>query len=149
MDSAVLIAFVQHEWLLFLALIVIIFMLFQSHFGDKMAGYASVTPEQAVRLINDDALVLDVRSVDEFRSGHLNGAKNIALADLAQKMEILSAHKTTPVLVYCESGMRSARACSQLKKAGFEQLHNLAGGMAAWRGANLPVVKVGKKHKAA
>lgn len=139
--------FVQEQWLLFLALAIILFMLIQTHFGDQMAGYASVSPEQATRLINDGAFVLDVRSVDEYRAGHLSGAKNLSVADLAQKLSTLDEHKAGPTLVYCESGMRSARACGMLKKAGFEQLSNLSGGLSAWRAANLPVAKPGKKKK--
>ena len=110
-----------------------------------MAGYASVTPEQAVRLINDGAFVLDVRSIDEFRTGNLSGAKNISVADLAQKLETLAAHKEGPTLVYCESGMRSARACGMLLKAGFSNISNLSGGISSWRSANLPLAKHGKK----
>lgn len=145
MESALFMEFMQQQWLLFLALVIVLFMLFQSHFGDKLSGYASVAPEQAVRMMNDGAFILDVRSVDEYRSGHLTGAKNLSVADLPSKMDSLEAHKSGPTIVYCESGMRSARACGLLRKAGFEQLHNLSGGISAWRGANLPIVKQGKK----
>jgi len=116
--------FMQEQWILFLGLLLIVFMIIQTQFADKLAGYASVTPDQAVRLMNDGAFVLDVRSIDEFRTGHLNGAKNISIADLAQKIATLSERKEGPTLVYCESGARSARACSMLTKAGFTQLHN-------------------------
>lgn len=145
MESALVIEFMQQQWLLMLALMIVLFMLFQSHFGDKLSGYASIAPEQAVRLMNDGAFVLDVRSIDEYRSGHLTGAKNLSVADLPAKLDSLEAHKAGPTLVYCESGMRSARACGILRKAGFEQLHNLSGGISAWRGANLPIAKQGKK----
>jgi rhodanese-related sulfurtransferase len=145
MDATLVFEFVQQQWLLVASLVIIVIMLVQSHFGDKFAGYASVSPEQAVRLMNDGAFVLDVRSIDEYRSGHIIGAKNISIADLANKIDSLEAHKTAPMVVYCESGMRSARACGLLTKAGFTQLHNLSGGMSAWRAANLPVAKQGKK----
>jgi rhodanese-related sulfurtransferase len=147
MDSALLGEFVQQQWLLFFSLFIIIFMIIQTYFGDKMAGYASVSPEQAVRLINDGAFVLDVRSVDEYRTGHLNVAKNISIADLAQKLESLNEHKEGPTLVYCESGMRSARACGMLIKAGFKNISNLSGGISSWRSANLPLAKHNKKGK--
>jgi rhodanese-related sulfurtransferase len=147
MDLALLGEFAQQQWLLFFSLFIIIVMIINSHFGDKMAGYASVSPEQAVRLINDGAFVLDVRSIDEYRTGHLSGAKNISVTDLTQKIESLSEHKTGTTLVYCESGMRSARACGMLTKAGFENVHNLSGGVSSWRAANLPLAKAGKKSK--
>ncbi|MBD3767238.1 MAG: rhodanese-like domain-containing protein [Gammaproteobacteria bacterium] len=145
MESALIIEFMQQQWLLLLALMIVLFMLFQSHFGDKLSGYASIAPEQAVRMMNDGAFVLDVRSIDEYRGGHLTGAKNLSVADLPTKLDSLEAHKAGPTIVYCESGLRSARACGILRKAGFEQLHNLSGGINAWRGANLPIVKQGKK----
>lgn len=145
MESALIIEFMQQQWLLLLALMIVLFMLFQSHFGDKLSGYASIAPEQAVRMMNDGAFVLDVRSIDEYRGGHLTGAKNLSVADLPTKLDSLEAHKSGPTIVYCESGMRSVRACGILRKAGFEQLHNLSGGISAWRGANLPIVKQGKK----
>lgn len=145
MDWALFGAFVEQQWLLFAALFIIIVMLVNTHMGDKMSGYASVSPEEAVRLLNDGAFVLDVRTIDEFRTGHLSGAKNISITDLASKLDSLSSHQSGPTLVYCESGMRSSRACAMLKKAGFEQLHNLSGGAAAWRAANLPLAKAGKK----
>mgnify|MGYP000238100884 CR=1 FL=1 len=145
MSEASFLLFMQEQWILFLALALIIFMLIHSHFGDQMAGFASIQANDAVRLMNDGAFVLDVRSIDEFRSGHLSGAKNIPVSDIALKMESILTHKTEPTLVYCESGMRSSRACGQLLKAGFTNIHNLSGGVNAWRAANLPLAKYGRK----
>jgi rhodanese-related sulfurtransferase len=110
-----------------------------------MAGFVGIQPNDAVKLMNDGAFIIDVRSIDEFRSGHLSNAKNIPLSDLMQKIDNLSTHKEGPTLIYCESGMRSSRACGQLVKAGFTNLHNLTGGLTAWRSANLPLAKQGKK----
>ena len=87
MESALVIEFMQQQWLLVLALMIVLFMLFQSHFGDKLSGYASIAPEQAVRLMNDGAFMLDVRSLDEYRSGHLTGAKNVSVGDLPTKLD--------------------------------------------------------------
>ena len=137
--------FMQEQWILFIALVLIIFMLIHSHFGDHIAGFKSIQPNDAVRLMNDGAFILDVRSIDEFRSGHLTGAKNLPLSDLAQKIETLSSHKADATIVYCESGMRSSRACGQLVKAGFTNIQNLSGGVSAWRAANLPLAKYGRK----
>jgi rhodanese-related sulfurtransferase len=145
MSEASFLLFVQEQWILFVALILIIFMLIHSHFGDQMAGFVGIQPNDAVKLMNDGAFIIDVRSIDEFRSGHLSNAKNIPLSDLMQKIDNLSTHKEGPTLIYCESGMRSSRACGQLVKAGFTNLHNLTGGLTAWRSANLPLAKQGKK----
>lgn len=109
----------------------------------------SVGPNEASLLMNrEDAKVLDVREPDEFASGHLPDALNIPLSQLAQRQTELEAFKEFPVLVYCASGGRSGRACNDLNKKGFKQVHNLAGGVNAWRQAGLPVRKPGKgRHK--
>ncbi|HWS76604.1 MAG TPA: rhodanese-like domain-containing protein [Quisquiliibacterium sp.] len=93
----------------------------------------------ATRLINDsNAIVLDVREPAEFAAGHMPNARNIPLGELDKRVGDLPQGK--PVLVCCASGARSGKAISLLRKGGREAF-NLAGGMAAWRQAGLPVVK--------
>jgi len=102
---------------------------------------AGVSPTEAVQLINrEKAQVIDVCSADEFKAGHLVGAKNIPLADLAGAKG-LPGNKTTPLVVVCASGARSSKAVSQLKGMGYDNAQSLRGGLAAWRAANLPVEK--------
>lgn len=93
----------------------------------------------ATRLINDShAIVLDIREPAEFASGHLPNARNIPLGELEKRAGDLPQGK--PVLVCCASGARSAKAAALLRGAGRE-VFNLAGGLAAWRQAGLPLVK--------
>ncbi len=93
----------------------------------------------ATRLINDShAVVLDVRDPAEFAAGHLPNARNIPMAELDKRVNDLPQGK--PVLVCCASGARSGRALSLLRQGGREAF-NLAGGVAAWRQAGLPVVR--------
>ncbi|MFM8547427.1 MAG: rhodanese-like domain-containing protein [Betaproteobacteria bacterium] len=106
----------------------------------KRTAGASVDTLGATRLINDtQAVVIDVRAAGEFEAGHLPGARNIALADLEQKMGELPQGR--PVIVCCNSGMTSAKAAAALRKAGRQEVFNLDGGLNAWRQAGLPVVK--------
>ena len=103
---------------------------------------AGVSPTEAVQLINrEKAQVIDVCSSDEFKAGHLVGAKNIPLPELAAGAKGLPGNKTTPLVVVCASGARSGKAVSQLKEMGYENAQSLRGGLAAWRAANLPVEK--------
>lgn len=105
------------------------------------AGAAEVTPAEAVLLINrENALVLDVRSDAEFASGHIADARNIPLAQLAERIGELRKYQQKPILVNCQSGVRTGSACAQLKKAGFTRVYHLSGGMAAWKKASLPTV---------
>lgn len=83
-------------------------------------------------------LVLDVRQPDEFRAGHINGAKLIPLNELYSRMSELP--KGREIICICASGSRSSSAAKTLAKAGFSVL-NVSGGMTAWRMAKLPVQK--------
>lgn len=103
-----------------------------------MAG-AMVNTLQATRLINDGAVVLDVREAAEFATGHLTGSRNIPVGEVERRAGELPAGK--PVVVVCASGGRSARAASVLRKAGRADVYCLDGGVAGWRQAGLPVVR--------
>ncbi len=106
--------------------------------GDMGQG---LTPAAAVQLINrEKAQVIDVCSAQEFASGHVAGAKNVPLDQLATAKG-LPNNKKIPLVVVCASGQRSAKAVAQLKALGFENAQSLAGGLRAWREANLPVEK--------
>ncbi len=86
------------------------------------------------------AFLLDVRNPDEFAAGRLPGAKLVPVAELEARLAELPADKKTPVLVYCAKGGRSARAARLLSEKGYESVHDLAGGIAAWKDAGKPVV---------
>lgn len=103
---------------------------------------SSVTPNEAVMLINHgNALVLDVREDVEFAMSHIADARHIPLGQLAERTGELQKWKDKAIVVNCQSGMRSAKACAMLKKHGFTQVSNLQGGLAAWQSAKLPVTK--------
>lgn len=97
---------------------------------------------QATQLINrGNGVILDVREPAAFASGHLREAKNIPFKELSNRMNELDKFKAKSVIVVCQSGMQSAKAATQLRKAGFEDAVSLDGGIAAWQAQNLPVVK--------
>jgi len=117
-------------------------MLLLPSFKKGAAGVPSLTTAEAINLINrDHALVLDVRNDAEFASGHIVDAKHIPLDKLAERLNELAKFKDKPILVNCQRGMRSAKACDILRKAEFAKVNNLAGGLDAWLAAKLPVVK--------
>lgn len=103
---------------------------------------AKVTQLQATQFINQGkTLILDVRSAEEFASGHLLNAKHIPLPELASRIKEIEKSKNTTVITVCERGVRSASAAALLAKAGFAQAVSLEGGVAAWRSQGLPTVK--------
>ena len=81
-------------------------------------------------------LLLDVRTSQEFASGHIEGAQNISLQDLPQRMNELPKDK--PIVLYCRSGNRSNTAARMLQQAGFTDVYDL-GGVIAWQAQGLPL----------
>jgi rhodanese-related sulfurtransferase len=106
------------------------------------AAMAGLNPAGAVQLINrEKAVVIDVCEPGEFSTGHVGGAKNIPLGELESKLGGAVKNKSLPLILVCQSGARSGRAVAIAKKLGYERAQSLGGGLASWRGANLPVEK--------
>lgn len=97
---------------------------------------------QATQLINQGkTVILDVRDADEFAISHIRDARNIPLKDLAKRMSELDKFKSKAVIVVCQSGVRSAKATTQLKNAGFNEVYSLSGGLVEWQAQGLPTAK--------
>jgi rhodanese-related sulfurtransferase len=111
------------------------------------SGGQSVGPMDAVRLINEGALLLDVRTQAEFDAGHILDARHVPQDQVASSAESLKKYKDKVVIACCESGMRSGAAARVLQAQGFGKVVNLKGGLQAWRAENLPLVKPGAKGK--
>ena len=110
------------------------------NFVADSGGKNAVDPLGATALINhEEALILDVRSMAEFKDGHIVNAVNIPLNGLGNNLKQLEKHRDKPIIAVCRSGSRSGAACRLLSKQGFAQTKNLRGGMMAWESANLPV----------
>ena len=141
-----LLEFTGNHTLLVLALMIGFFVLVFSELRRKAGRLVNVEATEAVRLINNDAIVIDLRSVDAFSKGHIVNARNIPSDELAAKMDNLEASKTRPIVAVCEAGISSTKAVNSLRAAGFESVYGLKGGMTGWGQAGLPVV-TGKKTK--
>jgi rhodanese-related sulfurtransferase len=112
-------------------------------FSRARSGGQSVAPTEAVRLMNQGAVLVDVRTRAEFDGGHILDARHVPQDEVAQAAETLKRFKEKPVIVCCESGMRSGAAARVLQGQGFTTVVNLRGGLQAWRAENLPLVKDG------
>ena len=112
-----------------------------NEFRARASSFASIGPGEAVRLVNDGALLVDVRGAAEFAAGHIAGARNLPGAAIADGAEQLARFKEKAIIAYCDSGLTAGAAARHLKRLGFKQAFNLRGGLAAWRQENLPVVK--------
>ncbi|NJM24630.1 MAG: rhodanese-like domain-containing protein [Bacteroidia bacterium] len=85
--------------------------------------------------------MLDVRTTPEIAQGFIEGAIQMDFNDRKFKNNLATLDKDKTYFVYCASGIRSARALAIMKDMGFARVHHLAGGLAAWKDAGLPVTK--------
>jgi len=99
----------------------------------------AVSPQELIRLMNQGALLLDLRPQDQFAAGHLAGARQMSGEALLSAGDTLKKHKGKTVVVYDEAGSVSAAAARQLIAQGFTRAFTLRGGVAAWRSDNLPL----------
>lgn len=117
-------------------------MLLLPLFNRSTAGSTLLSVTEAVMLMSrKQVLVLDVREPDEFKQGHLQGARNVPLSQLATRLAELEKLKDKPVLLVCQRGNRTRSAAKILKAQKFTALHQLKGGMQAWLEAKMPTGK--------
>ncbi len=108
---------------------------------ERARGVGAVGPQDAVRLMNQGAALLDVRSTEDYAAGHIRGARSFPAAQLAESSDGLKRYKDKPVIVYCERGVSASGAMRQLTQQGFSKVVNLRGGLRAWRAEQLPVAR--------
>ncbi len=139
--------FAGNNTVLVLVLMISFFVVIFSELRRKASGLVNVEAIEAVRLINNDAVVIDLRSIDAFAKGHIVSARSVPLDELDTKINSFGAMKSKPIIAVCDSGVSSTKAVNTLRTAGFESVYGLKGGMAGWSQAGMPVV-TGRKTKA-
>lgn len=134
--------FVINNWYLFLALIVVLALLIGPTAMQRMHGIQSLSPAQAVLLVNrQSGTFADVSEPTEYKAGHIPNAINLPLSALDQGAGPLNKYKERPVVVVARASNRALKAATTLRKRGFASVHVLAGGLAAWEKENLPLEK--------
>jgi len=107
-----------------------------------LRGYKGLRPAELTGLVNrDSALVVDLRPYADFDKGHIAGAKNVLMTQFDPENPQLKTAKSLPVVLVCKTGQSAGAAAKRLRKAGFEKVYVLDGGIAAWQQADLPLVK--------
>ena len=133
--------FVIENWYLFAAALVSGGLLIWPILTQGTTAGTKVSTADAVQLINRErAVLIDISEPAEFAAGHAAGSRSVPLSSLEASRD-LPKNKAVPVVVVCPTGSRAPRAVAVLKKLGFENARALAGGLEAWRAANLPVEK--------
>ncbi|MES2595516.1 MAG: rhodanese-like domain-containing protein [Verrucomicrobiota bacterium] len=101
-----------------------------------------VEADEAAKLIADGKVtVVDVRTAEEFKDGHIQGAKNIDITEKDFDAKLGALDKSKPVLVHCQAGGRSTRSLPSFEKLSFPQVYHLDGGYNGWMKAGKPVEK--------
>ena len=127
--------------LLSIGVVIVLALIIANELHSKVLGPKRFSALQLVQFINrDTGLVLDIRGQNDYRKGHIAHSKNIPLSDLEKRASELEKHKSSPIVLVCALGNTASTAAAKLKKLGFEP-HILVGGLNAWQGASLPVVK--------
>lgn len=130
----------NYNWVLILVALISGGMLLWPMIRGGVAG--GVSTQEAVRLINrEKAVVVDVCEADEFAQGHIGGARNVPMAQLERRLPEVVKNKAVPLILVCAGGGRAQRALGTAKKLGYDKAQALAGGLKAWKDANLPVEK--------
>ena len=106
------------------------------------ATASGLSTASAVQLINRErAVVVDVCEAEEYAAGHVGGARNVPVGQLEQRLPEVVKNKGLPLILVCGTGGRANRALAVARKLGYDKAHVLAGGLKAWKEANLPLEK--------
>ncbi len=142
MNYEELLAFAGRNPMLSLALVGLTVAIIATEVARLFRGYKSLKPAELTRMINaGDAVVIDLSATSDFEKGHIVGSRNVQPAQLTPAHKLLASARQSPVVLLCRTGNASATAAKALKKAGFEQVYVLDGGLPAWQAADLPLVK--------
>ncbi|MBS0376151.1 MAG: rhodanese-like domain-containing protein [Proteobacteria bacterium] len=133
--------YATHHYALVALAVVLAVLVFVYEFRARTAAFGSITPADAVRLLNGGALLVDIRGKEAFEAGHIGGARHVPGEAIANGAQSLERFKEKAIIAYCDNGMTAGSAARHLGRLGFTKAYNLRGGLAAWRQENLPVVK--------
>lgn len=132
--------FVLRHWQLstLFVLLLVAYMVFE--FKQETGGSGKVSPDEAIGLMNHEhAVILDIRSKEEFSTGHLLGAQHVAADESDAKLKRFQKYSQKPVIVVCAQGKSSVKFVKRLEEQGLTKVSSLAGGVNAWRDAGLPL----------
>jgi rhodanese-related sulfurtransferase len=130
----------HHPWLAgALVLVSILVIVYEMRVQSEAKG--SVSPQDMVRLMNQGALLIDLRPLEQYSAGHVGGARQMNGEQILQAADTLKKYKEKAVVVYDDTGSLGASAVRQLAAQGFTKAFNLRGGLAAWRTENLPLTR--------
>ncbi len=120
------------------------FLLVFTELQRKARGLTNIEPQDAVKLINSEAVVIDLRNAEAFARGHIVNAKNIPFDELQANKDKIAKYAKKSIIAVCDAGMTSSKVVDSMRKSGIENVYGLKGGINAWTQANLPLVTAKK-----
>ena len=142
MDLAELTAFAARHPILSLAFAGLTVAVVANELTGLFRGYKGLRPAGLTALVNrDNALVVDLRPIADFEKGHIPGSKNVQMSQFDPEAKQLASARTLPVVLVCKAGQVAGGAAQRLRKAGFERVYVLDGGIGAWQQDGLPLAK--------
>lgn len=135
--------FVSRNTILSLAWVALLIAVIVMTFKSRFSKVKEISRGQAILLINkEEAVVVDIRTRDDFRRGHIANAINLTASEIKSgSFGELEKHKAQPVIVVCANGTSSRAPAENLSKAGFESVYTLKDGITGWSGENLPLAR--------
>ena len=132
--------FITNHWELWLALVVVLLFIFINELLSQKKRAKELSPAAVIEMMNhENAIVIDLRDSATLRAGHIIDAKLATADDFKQQR--MDKYKTKKLVLVCARGLQSTTLAAQLRTQGFLEPMVLAGGIAAWQAASLPLVK--------
>lgn len=136
-----LLEYIRHNpWPVALAVVTLVAVLFYE-LRLRSQNTASVVPQDAIRMMNQGATVLDLRAQQAYDDGHINGARHFEAARILEAGDSLKRYRERPLILYCDRGTVAAAAVRTLMRQGFTKVFTLRGGLDAWRAEKLPLAR--------
>jgi len=135
--------FVQAHTILSLAWVALLIAVIVTTFKGRFSKVKDITRGEATRLINkEEAVIVDTRSREDYRKGHIPNAINLLAADIKKgTLTEIEKFKAQPVIVVCANGTTARASAEALDKAGFARVFTLKEGIGGWAGENLPLAR--------
>lgn len=132
--------FIINHWALWLALTSILILILINEISAQKSRATELSPQAAVGLINhEDALVFDFRDAESYQKGHIINALRVNEDEFSNKK--MDKYKDKTLILVCAKGLQSTPIAAKLRKEGFTKVNTIAGGIASWQNADLPLVK--------
>ncbi|MDV3467322.1 rhodanese-like domain-containing protein [Stenotrophomonas sp. C3(2023)] len=142
MNYEELMAFAGRNPMLSIALVGLTAAIIVTEIRRLFRGYTSLKPAGLTQLVSaGDAVLVDLSASGEYEKGHIVGSRNVQPSQFSPTHKLVANAQKRPVVLVCRNGNASETAAKALKKAGFEQVYVLEGGIPAWQQAEMPLVK--------